>query len=121
MRLKNLCLILTLACASCETTPALISGGIAGGLLAINEMLADGTITLDQHSKLTEAFNASKDALVAVTTTVDMVKKAQEGTLTTEEAMGGGAGIAGLVATLMALFQQRKKKAPKPVPAGAAD
>ncbi len=118
--MRQIFLCFALALASCESSPALISGGIAGGLLAINEMLADGTITLDQHSKLTEAFNASKDALVAVTNTVDMVKKAQEGTLTTEEAAGGAAGIAGLVATLMALFQ-RKKKAPKPVPVGASD
>lgn len=118
--MRNLLLCSMLALASCGSSPALLSGGIAGGLYAINEMLADGTITLDQHAKLTEAFNASKEALVTVTNTVEMVKKAQEGTLTTEEAAGGAAGIAGLVATLMALFQ-RKKKAPKPVPAGAAD
>ena len=96
------------------------ASALAGGLLAINEMLADGTITLDQHSKLTEAFNASKDALVAVTATVDLIKKSQEGTLTPEEAAGGGAAITATIAGLIALLQ-RKKKAPKPTPAGAAD
>lgn len=118
--MRTLLLCSMLALASCNASPAVISGGIAGGLYAINEMLADGTITLDQHAKLTEAFNASKDAIAAVSTTVDMIKKDQEGALTPEEAAAGGATITTALAGLIALLN-RKKKAPKPVPAGAAD
>ena len=108
MKTSLLCCVLFVF-SSCNATPAVISSGIAGGLLAINEMLADGTITLDQHSKLTEAFNASKDALTAVTTTVDLIKKEQEGALSPEEAAGGGATIAAALAGLIALLNRKKK------------
>lgn len=91
MKTLVLFVVAFLACA-CATHAGPILGGASAALLALDQMLAAGTITPEQYVALHNGFDSSMKAIDGVRGAVDAVKSAQ---WSTGEIAGTGLSVLG--------------------------
>jgi len=92
MTIRNALIFLALAalCAGCAAHAGPIAAGVAGSLAVIDQLLADGVVAPEQATAL-------RGGIEALNQSVEAVRQAQDGTLSTDTAATAAGGLTAAV------------------------
>lgn len=89
--------------AGCTTADTLLGTGIAATFGALDQMMAGGVITPEQHQAIATGIQGLEQTNAALI-------KAQEGTLTSGEAYAAGGGLIGTALAAIRLWRGKPSK-----------
>ena len=92
MTFRNAILLVALAvlCVGCAAHAGPIAAGVAGSLAVIDQLLADGVVAPEQAAAL-------RGGIEALNQSVEAVRQAQDGTLSTDTAAAAAGGLTAAV------------------------